>query len=184
MAQSWRVNVRSPRKPRPPLDQPKLEALAVHYAARYATTRAKLSAYLTRKLAERGWAGEGRPDPVALSERMSELGYVDDRAFASTRAASLARRGYGLRRLDMALKAAGIGAEDGEDARRLAADSAWDSALAFARRRAIGPFAHETIGREGRQKAVSAMLRAGHSYEIARKIVNCPPGEMPETEDG
>ena len=44
-------------KPRPPLDQEGLERLALFYAGRYATTRAKLRTYLKRKVAERGWSG-------------------------------------------------------------------------------------------------------------------------------
>ena len=48
---------RDPRRPLPPLDQPALERAALRYVERYATTRAKLVAYLTRKLRERGADG-------------------------------------------------------------------------------------------------------------------------------
>jgi regulatory protein len=96
--------------PRPPLDEEGLERLALHYAGRYATTRAKLRAYLRRKVTERGWEGSS-PAPVErLAERLAGLGYVDDKAFASARAASLLRRGYGERRIGEALRAAGVDA--------------------------------------------------------------------------
>jgi regulatory protein len=104
------------RKPRPPLDKEGLERLALFYAGRYATTRAKLSAYLARKVKERGWESEGALSAQAavalLIERFAELGYVDDRVFASARAASLTPRGYCTRRVDQALRAAGIGEAD------------------------------------------------------------------------
>ena len=109
MAQTWRAQAERKRRPRPPLDGEGLERLALFYAGRYATTRAKLEAYLARKLKERGWAGPGDPPLRGLAERFTELGYVDDEAFAASRAASLGRRGYGERRVAEALRAAGVG---------------------------------------------------------------------------
>ena len=168
------------RKPRPPLDGEALERLALFYAGRYATTRAKLRAYLHRKLRERGWAGEGEAPVEGLAERLAALGYVDDRAFASGRAASLGRRGYGERRIRDALAAAGISEEDGAEARERSRAEAWDAALRFAERRRIGPFAEAESGRPEREKALAAMLRAGHPLAIARRLVTAPPGIVPE----
>jgi len=91
---------------RPPLDSAALEQAALGYAGRYATTRAKLGAYLARKLRERGWAEAGAPPVERLVERMAAQGYVDDRAFAAARAAALGRRGYGERRVSEAARAA------------------------------------------------------------------------------
>src|SRR3954463_3793690 len=108
MAQTWRGKAERNRRPRPPLDEEGLERLALFYAGRYATTRARLDSYLRRKLRERGWEGSGEPPVAQVTERFAELGYVDDRAFAAGRAASLARRGYGERRVVQALRAAGI----------------------------------------------------------------------------
>lgn len=170
------------RKVKPPLDADALEQAALSYAGRYATTRAKLSAYLARKLRERGWSGAGAPPVGPLVERMATLGYVDDRAFASARAAALSRRGYGERRIGAALRAAGIGEEDGAEAREIASESAWDAALRFAQRRRIGPFAEAESGRPAREKALAAMLRAGHPLPIARRLVAARPGEVPEAD--
>ena len=44
-----------------PLDEQGLNGLALRYVERFATTRAKLRAYLDRKLRERGWAEAGVP---------------------------------------------------------------------------------------------------------------------------
>jgi len=175
---------RAPHKPPPqPLDQEGLERLALFYAGRYAVTRAKLRDYLKRKLRERGWAGEGEPPVERLVERFSALGYVDDRAFATARADALGRRGYGARRIDQALRAAGIEEEDGADARESAQASAWDAALRFAERRRIGPFAQEAPDRPQREKALGAMLRAGHPLGLARRLVDARPGEVPDPEE-
>jgi regulatory protein len=170
-----------PRRPPTPLDTDMLQRLALNYAGRYATTRAKLRSYLTRKLRERGWSGQDAPPIETLVERMSMLGYVDDRGFADARGAALTRRGYGIRRVADALRAAGIGEEDARDAQSNARSSAWDAALAFARRRRIGPFATERVAAgPQREKLFGALIRAGHSFEIARILVESSPGEIPE----
>lgn len=183
MAQTWRVTRTNHKKPRPALDAEGLERLALFYAGRYATTRAKLRAYLSRKLGERGWGGEGAPPVERLVERFSELGYVDDRAFASARSAALIRRGYGERRVGEALRAAGIDEQDAGPAREEARSGAWDAALRFAQRKHLGPFAAEQPDRALRQKAMAAMLRAGHDMDHVRRILNASPGEIPLLDD-
>jgi regulatory protein len=162
------------------LDSEKLERLGLFYAGRYATSRARLAAYLNRKLRERGWEGDAPPPVEALVERFAALGYVDDLAFASGRAAALARRGYGERRLDQALKAAGIGAEAAAPALKMAEEGAEAAALRFARRRRLGPFAVGPMDHEARRRAVAAMLRAGHRIEIVRKILDAGPADVPD----
>ena len=169
------------KKPRPPLDAEALERLAIFYVGRYATTRSKLRTYLARKVKERGWAGDRPPSIEPLVERLAGLGYIDDRAFACARAASLQRRGYGARRVDQALYAAGIEEDDAEVAREETSDGAWAAALRFAERKRIGPFATAPAEREARNKAFAAMVRAGHPFDFATRIVNASPGEVPDS---
>jgi len=80
------------RRAPPPLSETKLQELALRYVGKYATTRAKLRAYLTRKLRERGWDEERAPDLEALANRFSELGYIDDAAYALSQSRSLSAR--------------------------------------------------------------------------------------------
>ncbi|WP_299321269.1 RecX family transcriptional regulator [Parasphingopyxis sp.] len=176
------MNGRTRKKPRPPLDRESLEQLALFYVGRYATTRAKLRAYLGRKLRERGWAEDRQPPVEDLAEKFAELGYVDDAAFAQSKAASLLRRGYGERRVEQALYVAGIEEVDGQEARTLAETQAWDAALAFVRKRRFGPFADATLDPDRKRKALAAMLRAGHPYALARKFIDADPGDIPEKE--
>jgi regulatory protein len=152
------------------------------YAGRYATTRAKLRQYLDRKVAGRGWGGAGAAPVETRVERLAGLGYVDDKAFAAARASSLARRGFGERRLGQALHAAGIAPEDAEDARQEARDGAWAAALRFAERKRLGPYAQEPADRDARHRAAGAMLRAGHPPNLVRRIVNALPGEIPDSD--
>lgn len=170
---------------RRPLDAAAIERLAIDYVARYATSRAKLRAYLGRKLTERGWAGDHPPAIESLIARLTEAGFVDDRAFAEARTASLGRRGYGAHRVGAALRAAGIDSEDSEAALQGAAESPWAAGEAFARRRRIGPFAKEAGDREQRHKSLAAMLRAGHPSHVARAFAYADPGISPvPDEDG
>lgn len=168
---------REPRRPRPPLDKPALDALALHYVGRFATSRRKLADYLGRKLRERGWGGEAPPDLDAITERLAGAGYIDDAAFAVSKARAMSGRGLGARRVAQALHGAGISADDGEPARELVEDERVEAAVRMARRRRIGPFAATALDPPQREKAIAAMLRAGHGFALARAIVALAPGE-------
>ncbi len=168
------------KKTPPPLDEAALERLALHYVGRYATTRAKLRAYLSRKLKERGWSGSASPSVERLAERFGELGYVDDAAFAEARAGSLQRRGFGARRIGEALRAAGVEEEDRERAQEQVEGGALASALRFAERKRIGPYAQGEPGREARHKAFAAMVRAGHPLDIVRRVLAAGADDLPE----
>ena len=168
---------------KPPLDETALRDLALSYVARFASTGARLEAYLARKLKERGTAvdadgREVRIDVPALVARLIALGYVDDAAYARMRTRDLGARGYGARRVDQALWAAGVDeairteTAPGEAASRRAA-------ALMARKRRLGPFGAGTEDdadpldiRKAREKAVAAMLRAGHDYEHVRFILD------------
>ena len=171
---------RTLRAPRP-LDDAALERLALRSVERFATTRGRLGDYLARKLRERGWTGEDPADIAALGQRLAHLGYIDDAAFGEARAAAMARRGLGARRVTQALRAAHLDADDAAALRPAIDARAGVSALAFARRKRIGPYAAAQPDRPAREKALVALLRAGHPLDLARRIVALAPGE--ETED-
>lgn len=170
------------RRPPQPLDGGRLEELALAYVARFATSRARLRRYLERKVAERGWAPDGEPGIDRLVAKLSAAGYVDDAAFALSRARDLAGRGYGERRLGGTLHQAGIGDADGEAARAHAAAERVAAALAFARRRRLGPYASEVPDPKLRERQLAALIRAGHPFELARRILALEPGTEPDIE--
>lgn len=157
-----------------PLDADALHRLALHYVGRYATTCAKLATYLRRKLRERGWAGEGDPDVAAIVTHCAEAGYVDDAGFAEARSAALTRRGYGTRRIGQALAGAGI-ARDIAQALAHDEETALAAAEAFARRRRIGRFSATPTDDAMRRRAFAAMIRAGHSAQLAARFTRADP---------
>ncbi len=171
---------RGERRPRP-LDARLLDELALAYVARFASSGGRLAAYLKRKIRERGWADETTPDVAALVERMVARGFVDDAGYAMARGAGLMRRGFGARRIAETLARDGIAAPlvaeaSGTDhARRQAA-------LAFARRRRLGPFGagsaaarnlrKDRLDPATRARQVAAMLRAGHPLATACALID------------
>ncbi len=172
-----------PRRPPAPLNQERLQELALAYVGRFATTRAKLGAYLTRKLRERGWDGSSDPDVDGIADRFASQGYVDDAAYALSKSRSLSGRGYGPARVDQSLRVAGISDSDGEAARELADGEAIEAALRFAARRRIGPYADREPDPKARDKALSAMVRAGHRFGLARAVLALPRGSGAEADD-
>lgn len=168
-----------PKRVPKPLNPVRLNDLALHYVARFATSAAKLEGYLQRKLRERGWEGEGDPALRALVERFVEAGYVDDLAYARAKSGSLLRRGYGQRRVGQALHAAGIGEEVREEVRAGKGEQR-RAALALAIKRRFGPFGAELPDRPTREKQLAAMLRAGHPLDMARVLVCAATREAAE----
>ena len=162
------------------LDQPALEALALRYVSRYATTKHKLKAYLHRKVREKGGEEDYFGSINNIAQKYEELGYIDDALFAQSRASSLLRRGYGARRIMQALKQAGIDEPDQKEALKLGEEGKWHAAKKFARKRRIGPYASEQYDRAKCNKLLQAFLRAGHDYEVAAKLVFAKPGERVE----
>jgi len=167
---------RKARRAAPPLNESTLRELALAYVGRFATTRTKLRVYLARKIRERGWGGAGEPGLEALADAFAAQGYVDDAGFALAKAQALAARGYGKRRLIERLRGAGVQEDDSVAAREHSDSEAVEAALRFAERRRIGPFALAPADTKAREKALAALVRAGHSFALARAIAALPPG--------
>lgn len=161
---------RQKRSPKP-LDRASLNDLALSYVARFATSSAKLEAYLLRKLRERGVIEGSEPiDVNEIVQRLVDLKYIDDGAYAQAKADGLLRRGYGARRVDQALRGAGIESEIRENVAP-SQPSARHAALAMASKRRFGPFGAQSPDRNLREKQLAAMVRAGHSFDMARKLI-------------
>lgn len=159
---------RRARRQKPPLDDASLRALALRYVERFATTEAKLARYLQRKLRERGWNAEAAADIKGLVARFAELGYVNDELYGEAKARDMAARGYGARRIGGALRHAGL--ED-EARDRIAAKVDGAAALeTYARRRRFGPFAAERPDRDTERKQFAACVRAGHDFDLVKKL--------------
>ena len=167
-----------------PLNALRLKDLALHYVSRYATTRHKLATYLRRKVRERGWEGapEGGDDSVeagaegpesaisSILEMVERVGAVNDGMFAEGRTRALSRRGMGANRIRQALAGAGIDRGVADEA--LSDLDALEAAVAFLRRRHLGPFgAGKPLDQDTRRKAFAAMMRAGHGPDLSARLL-------------
>lgn len=163
------------RRTSKPLERQRLEELALAYVARFATSAGKLKKYLVRKLRERGWDDDGDPDVEGLVARFVAKGYVDDEVYGRARASGLLARGYGARRVEQDLRAADI-AEPLRNALGPDEVARRESAVTLARRRRFGPFDNSAPnGPEDahklREKRLAAMVRAGHDFDAARRVL-------------
>jgi regulatory protein len=160
-----------------------LHDAALAHLARFAATEAGLRRVLQRRVDR--WARaaeeEGQEDiarraaaakaaAAEVARRMVAQGAVDDAAFAASRARRLLRGGRSQRAALAHLRAKGVDAETALAALPDGEEAELDAALAFCRRRRIGPFARTTP--EGAEaKALGALARAGFGREIATRAL-------------
>lgn len=163
-------------KPRPPLDPGLLAELAAGYAARYATTRLKLSRYLAAKLRTRGWNAPEPPEIAKIIDRLAAAGALSDEVWADGRAETLRRRGMGAGRVRADLGAGGIGREAAAAA--AARGDPLEAARAYARRRRLGVYHQGARDRDGMRRDMGAMLRAGHAFDVARQALGADPDAL------
>ena len=184
---------RSSREPGAAPTRAGLHEAALAYLARGAATADSVKKTLERRIAN--WArrsiragreGEGvATDAAAAREivpeivaRLREVGLVNDSAFAENRAKRMASSGRSRRAIAAHLAHKGVDAATVRDAVPRDAGAELGAALAFARRRRIGPFAAADAAPEGRdarraaeQKALGAMARAGFDWNVCDRVM-------------
>jgi regulatory protein len=160
---------------------------AMRYLERYAASAEGVRTVLRRGLMRDARRGEIIPEEApewiekAVS-RLVEMKALDDRKFAETKTRSLRRAGASSHKIRQTLAAKGVDAETVSTA--LAGEEGGDdetAALAFARKRRLGPFAPPARRAEQRDKHLAALARAGFSLALARRIINAK--EAKELED-
>jgi regulatory protein len=161
-----------------------LHEAALRHLARFATTEAGLVRVLDRRIARwlratlldpaaaESCAAAARLDARSVARACVEAGLVDDGVFAAARAGRLARAGRSRRAVAAHLAAKGL-ADDVVQAVLPDGERELASALAFARRRRIGPFdaAPDTLTRV---RDLGALARAGFSRETAEQALRMP----------
>lgn len=182
---------RAPRKP----TRKSLENAALAYLGRFAATARGLEQVLMRRVQRAARAGvadaeDGAALVRAVVARYREAGLIDDAAFARARAETLFARGLSLKAIRRRLALKGVGAAEIATALdALATDhgasdgpSALDraAAVAFARRRRLGPWRAAATRRDRRERDMAALARAGFSYSIARAVID---GESDDVTD-
>ncbi len=168
-----------------------LTRAAHHYLERYATSAGNLRRVLQRRVARAARLGE--VDEAAAVEaieailaRLTEVGVLDDRAYAAARARSLHRRGASARAIRARLTRTGVDPDLVGPAVEARSEGPGDAellaALAFARRRRLGPYRPRTERGARRERDLAALARQGFDYDVALKVIDAPDGEALEAE--
>ncbi|MCO4763914.1 MAG: RecX family transcriptional regulator [Myxococcales bacterium] len=179
-------DARKRKRPPPKATQALVERWAMSYVNRYYAAEASVRATLERRIRRScdahhaplgealGWADE-------VIGRLREAGVIDDARWARDKARALADRGVAVRSIAHRLRVKGLA--DGHIEAAIAklsqnwagepVDPAFEAAVAYAKRRRFGPFCRDPDERQERfQKQLAAMARAGHSYGVARRILD------------
>jgi regulatory protein len=177
-----------------PIDAGLVEKWALSYLSRYASTAENLRQFLRRRVRrrfavenvrDREAAAAAEPLIEALVNRCRETGLVNDEAYAASRARRGVAQGRSLRRIAAGLATKGVGAAEAAAAiaalREEGADPDLAAAIAFARRRRLGPFrrdprSRDEAGPDGtnrRQVELAAFARAGFPRRAAESILAC-----------
>jgi regulatory protein len=174
-----------------PVTSENLETQALHYLARFASSAANLRRVLKQKV-DRSARDHGTDREAGLAaverliERFAEAGIIDDARFAEGRAQSLFRRGTSRRATVAKLNEKGVGQDQIATALdslgELAAEPELAAAVAYAKRRRLGPFraADDRAGR--RDKDMAALARAGFGIDVARRVLDAEDEETLEAE--
>jgi regulatory protein len=186
---------RPPRSGPKPATPERLAKAALAYLERYATSAENLRRVLMRRVDRSARAhgtdrAAGIAEIEALVQRYRGAGLLDDARFAEGRVASLRRQGGSARKIRAALAAKGVAgaivdralAGHAEEAGRAGAADDLAAALAFARRRRLGPYRPPGARAALRERDLAALGRAGFGYEVARRVVGAADADELEAE--
>ena len=166
-----------------------LERAARAHLERYAASAAHLRRLLLARVARSARAHGTDPQAgaaavEAIVDRLVLAGALDDAAYARLQVRALHRRGGSARAIRWKLAGKGV-APDHIDAAlaRLTAESGdpeLAAALAYARRRRLGPFRPAAERAARRDKDLAALDRRGFDLEVARRVVDASDVESIE----
>ena len=93
------------------------------------------------------------------------------------RARSLTRAGKSRQAIAAHLASRGVAAETTREATARDAETDLAAALAWAKRRRIGPFRAAEADADARRKELGVLARAGFDRDVALRALACPPDE-------
>lgn len=166
-----------------------LENVALWYLQRFAASADSLRRVLMRRVEKSARAHDtGRNEGAAFVEdilmRFRRSGLLDDRVYAEGRTRNLNRRGISTQGIRARLAAKGVGADDIAVALAMLHDETAEpdlaAAIAYARRRRIGPWRIRDDREERRERDLAALARQGFGYDIARRVIDAMDAEALE----
>lgn len=174
----------TPRK----MTKARVANIARFHMERFSCTAGHLKTVLTRRV-DRALRAHGGDRAEALAwvdeavQSLQRAGVLDDARFALALATSLRRKGRAAARIQMVLLAKGVPRAIAAQAARDSAGpedagDAYAGALAYIRRRRLGPFRPKERAkvspldqRRQAQKDLAAVVRAGFPIDVARRVL-------------
>jgi regulatory protein len=162
------------------LSEERLYQSALYYLGRYAASSASVRRVLRRRVTKYAQTDDVDVETAhgwieAIIQRLVRSGILDDAGYADGRARSLFNRGLSMRMIRVKLSEKGLDRSIVDIAiENLLVehqDADLKAALALARRRRLGPYRQEEKREALLKRDLSAMARAGFSFEIARRVI-------------
>jgi len=163
-----------------------LRQAVLDYLDRFVASTKRLDQVMTRKIRTATAAHGDDPAPLlaalpAILDGLARQGVLNDRHLAEAKARAMIRRGGSRAKILSNLAGKGIDSATADAAlarmRLEFDDPEFEAALAYARRRRLGPFRVGNGGEEearvaARQKDLAALARAGFSSGVARRVLD------------
>lgn len=176
-------------RPTPTLTPQLLERMGADYVGRYGGTAQNLRRYLQRTVQQSlresvqddaGETAAGWQSAIeAVVRQLVEAGAIDDGRFAEAATRIWQSKGLAAPMVKQRLAARGISSEAAQRALQAVAEDHGPGgnavravAVAYARRRGLGPWRMPDQRAARRDKDLQAMLRAGHPYGVARAVID------------
>ena len=171
-----------PKAPEP-LTRQKVEQMALAYVNRFDCTASKLKQHLAQRVRKLGGDEQAAQWIFELVERYCGSGVLDDARFAKNLAPQLTRRGKSSRVISQKLALRGVPSEVASELmttrRQDEPGAELDAALAYVRKRRLGPYRPAEKRAEYRHKDLASLARQGFSFDLAKKAL----GEGPSTDE-
>jgi regulatory protein len=178
--------------PSPPvLDRSTLERKALDYIGRYEAPAARVAAVL-RRMVDRAARRDSLDRDAAralIDEVVADLvgrGIIVDRRYAEIRARALRGRGTATAMIRQDLRARGVSAAVADEVLQSGPEESaanLAAAIAFARRRRLGPYRAETVRAENRLRDLAALGRRGFDPDTARRVIDAPDAAALDQQD-
>jgi regulatory protein len=163
-------------KPREPLTRQQLEQAALGYLNRFDVSASKLRQYLRTRAKKAGGHEEAEAWIDALIQRYLGSGVLDDTRFARNLTSQLTARGKSTRAISQKLRLRGVSSEVSDELlatrRHEQPGAELEAALAYVRKRRLGPYRSAEKREEYRHKDLASLARQGFSFDIARRALS------------
>ena len=169
------------KKPAKPLTAAALLRAAMTYLQRHPASEQRFQMVMRRKVARAHARAPGDEEAygewlIEVERKCRDYGLLDDARFAEGVARTLHRRGMGLRGIRQRLRQKGLRDPEITTALDILREGAGDpdlvAAVAFARKKRLGPFGPPHDDPKVYRRQMGAMARRGFGFGLVRKVLD------------